>query len=281
MSHFQSSYQRVARDSCFTRLDIRSKLFMICAVTAVALLWQNLAASGSLTLGIILVALWAGIDWRYIRSVLLLSTIFGVTLLFFHGFFPHVGIHQLAGRTTLTPLFTFPAHWRLLGGQALYREGLLYGLSVLAKTLSVVLIIPVGIFTTELDNLIVGLVRAGLPYKIAFIFSSTLRFFPLLLTRIQTIIEAQRLCGLALGKMGVVQKTRSYAKIAVPLILGVLLRSQMLELTLQARAFSGSSERTQLHDSQWGPGDYLLCAGSALFWGGALIAYFGWGIGKW
>ncbi|MCD4738106.1 MAG: energy-coupling factor transporter transmembrane protein EcfT [Anaerolineae bacterium] len=254
---------------------------MICAVTAVALLWQNLAASGSLTLGIILVALWAGIDWHYIRSVLLLSTIFGVTLLFFHGFFPHVGIHQLAGRTTLTPLFTFPAHWRLLGGQSLYREGLLYGLSVLAKTLSVVLIIPVGIFTTELDNLIIGLVRAGLPYKIAFIFSSTLRFFPLLLTRIQTITEAQRLRGLALEKMGVVQKTHSYAKIAVPLILGVLLKSQMLELTLQARAFSGSSERTQLHDSRWGPGDYLLCACSTLFWGGALIAYFGWGIGKW
>ncbi len=281
MSHFQSSYQRVARDSYFTRLDFRSKLLMICAVTAVALLWQNLAASGLLTLGIILVALWAGIDWRYIRSVLLLSTLLGATLLFFHGFFPPAEIRRLTGHAALTPLFTFPVHWWWLGGHSFYREGLLYALSILAKTLSVVLIIPVGIFTTELDDMLVGLVRAGLPYKIAFIFSSTLRFFPLLLARIQTITEAQRLRGLALEKMGLLQKARSYAKIAVPLILSTLMRSQMLELTLQARAFSGSSERTQLHDSRWGPGDYLLCACSTLFLGGALSAYFGWGIGKW
>ena len=277
MSALHQSYQQRAHDSYFTRLDFRSKLFMIGAVTTVALLWQSLTASALLTLGIILVALWVGIEWRYIRSVLLLSTILGLTLIFFHGFFPPLEFQRAA----LTPLFTFPLHWWLLGGRSFYQEGLLYSLSSFARLISLILIIPIGIFTTELDNLIVSLVRAGLPYKIAFIFSSTLRFFPLLLGRIQTITEAQRLRGLALEKMGWLPKARSYAKIAVPLILSTLMRSQMLELTLQARAFSGQSKRTQLHNSQLGRGDYLLIAGSALFLSGALIAYFGWGIGKW
>jgi hypothetical protein len=127
---------------------------------------------------------------------------------------------------------------------------------VIFKTLALVLILPVAIFTTEVNNMIVGMVRARIPYKLVFIFSSTIRFFPLLFEEIQMIIEAQRLRGLAMEKMGPIKRVRVYAKVAIPLILGAMVKSQALEVVLQSKAFTGSSERTYLHESILTPLDW-------------------------
>jgi energy-coupling factor transport system permease protein len=137
-----------------------------------------------------------------------------------------------------------------------------------------------GIFTTDVDKFIVGMVRARVPYKLAFIFSATLRFVPLLFGEIQAIIEAQRLRGLAMEKMGPIQRVRVYAKVAVPLILGAMVKSQMLEVVLQSKAFTGSPDRTYLHESVLGPADYAMMAFFALLFVAAVVAYFWLGIGK-
>ena len=42
--------------------------------------------------------------------------------------------------------------------------------------------------------------------SLAFIFSATLRFFPLLFSEIGNIIQAQRLRGLAMEKMNIIQR---------------------------------------------------------------------------
>lgn len=159
-------------------------------------------------------------------------------------------------------------------------EGVAYALNGVFKTLTMTLVIPLGIFTTDANTMMVGMVKARIPYRIAFVFSSTLRFFPLLLGESRTIIEAQRLRGLAFEKMGPVQRVRVYAKVAVPLILGAMMKSQMLEVVLQSKAFSGSSDRTYLHESHLGLGDYLLLALSCLGGIAALVAYTVWGVGR-
>ncbi len=60
--------------------------------------------------------------------------------------------------------------------------------------------------------------------------------------------------GLAFETMGPVKRLRVYAKIAVPLILGALVKSQMLDIVLQSKAFTGSPERTYLHEDAAGRG---------------------------
>jgi energy-coupling factor transport system permease protein len=128
--------------------------------------------------------------------------------------------------------------------------------------------------------MIVALVRAKVPYNIAFIFSSTLRFFPLLIQEFSLIMEAQRLRGLAFEKMGVVKRVRMYAGIAVPLILNAMVKSQQLEVVLQSKAFSGSPDRTYLHESVLKPLDYSLIAFFILFFSIALYLLLAFGIGK-
>jgi energy-coupling factor transport system permease protein len=269
----------IDRDAFFTRLDFRPKLFLMFCVTIVAFVWQSPIANGLLAALMGAMALASGVKWQYIRATLRLMMVLGIMLLVFHGFFNKIGVLRLIEAESLTPLFTLPRDWWLVGGVTLSLEGLLYGLNAFFATLAMFLVVPLTVFTTDTNNMIVALVRARVPYKFAFIFSSTLRFFPLLLEEVQTIIEAQRLRGLEIEEMSAFRKARVYGRVAVPLILGTLLKSQSLEIALQSRAFSGDPDRTYLHESTLGTAEYGVLAACALFLIGALIAYVVWDVG--
>lgn len=274
------TFQTVERDSFFTRLDFRPKLVMMVVISLVAFVWESPLAQALLAGAVIITCLLVGVKWSYIRMIFTIMIPFYILLLLTHGFFNVAQVQALTGKTELTPLFTFPAAWPLIGGGSMSVEGVLYGVNVILKTLTLVLVIPLGIFTTEVDKFIVGMVKARVPYKLAFIFSATLRFVPLLLSEIQAIIEAQRLRGLAVEKMGLAQRVSVYAKVAVPLILGAMVKSQMLEVVLQSKAFTGTADRTYLHDSTLRISDYLMIAFFIAFFVAAIVAYFAVGFGK-
>ena len=273
-------FQTVAHGSLFTRLDFRTKLALLVAITAVALLWESPLAQAGLALGVLAACLASGVRLRYLRLLLLVSVPFGLMLIGIHGFFNVAQVKQLLHTDTLTSLFRFPESWWLVGGAGVTWEGLAFGANVALKTVTILLVVPLAIFTTDVDTLLVDLVQSRIPYSLAFIFSATLRFFPLLFADANAILEAQRLRGLALEKMAPHRRLRLYAGIAVPLILGALVRSQQLEIVLQAKAFSGSPERTYLHEAALGRSDYAVLVFCALFFSAALALYLGWGVGR-
>lgn len=274
------NFQTVNKESLFTRLDFRTKLVMIVTITLIAFIWESPITGGILTLSVGLACLVAGIKLDYLATLLKIMIPFYLFLLVSMGFFNVEQVKALIHHRELTPLFTIPKDSWILGGATLSLEGILYGVNVMFKTLTMLLVIPLGIFTTDVNQMIVSMVKANIPYKIVFIFSSTLRFFPLLFSEIQAIIEAQRLRGLAFEKMGGLQRLRVYATVAVPLILNAMTKSQTLEVVLQSKAFSGSSQRTYLHESILTASDYWMmggCVGLSIL---ALIAYFAWGMGQ-
>lgn len=270
----------VERGSFFTRLDFRSKLVLMGAITLVAFVWESVMLGGLLALALALTCLAAGVKFGYIRTVLILLLPFAAFMILMQGFLGADLVRARLDREALTPIFTFPASWALVGGGMMTWEGVLYALNVVFKTLTMILVLPLGIFTTDVNAMVISMVKMRVPYKIAFIFSSTLRFFPLLFEEIQTIIEAQRLRGLAFETMGPLQRLRVYAKIAVPLILGALVKSQMLDIVLQSKAFTGSPQRTYLHETQLRVVDYAVIVGSVLFVVASAVAYVSWGIGR-
>ncbi|TRU71305.1 MAG: energy-coupling factor transporter transmembrane protein EcfT [Microcystis viridis Mv_BB_P_19951000_S69] len=267
------NWQTVDRDSPFTRLDFRTKLTMMIVVTLIAFTWESPLAGGFLTLIVALACLWAGVKWSYILTILKFMAPFYLFLLITMGFFNVEQVKALTGKTELTPLLT-------VGSTKMTVEGTLYGLNVIFKTLTMVLIIPLAIFTTDINQMMVSLTKARIPYKIVFIFSSTLRLFPLLVEESRSIISAQRLRGLAIEKMGWLQKGKIYASIAVPLILNAMAKSQKLEVVLQAKAFSGDPNRTFLQESILTNKDYLLIIGFLFLLVLAIILYVKFGVGK-
>jgi len=272
--------QTVKYDSLFTRLDFRSKLVTILSITILAFVWESPIAGGILMLSVILACVLAGVRLNYLGTILKVMIPFYLFLIVSMGFFNVEQVKLLANKSELTTIFSFPQTWWLIGGAKMSWEGTLYGLNIVFKTLTMILVIPLAIFTTDVNQMTVGMVRAKIPYKVVFIFSSTLRFVPLLLEEVQSIIESQRLRGLNFEKMGVFQKAQVYAKVAVPLILNSLSKSQKLEIVLQSKAFSGSSNRTYLHESALTIPDYVLMIGSVVLFIVAIALYFGFGIGK-
>jgi len=266
-------FQTVERDSFFTHLDFRPKLVMMIVISIIAFVWESPLLQVAMAALIVVAALAAGVKFSYVRLVFTIMIPFYILLLLTHGFFNVEQVKTLTGRTELTPMFIFPENWWLIGGGMMSWEGFLYGINAIFKTLSLVLVIPLGVFTTDVDTMIIGMVRAHIPYKIAFIFSATLRFFPVLFQEIGNIIEAQRLRGLAMENMNPIQRVKVYAKVAIPLILGAMVKSQQLEVVLQSKAFSGSPVRTYLHESKMGTMDYLLTAFFILLLIVAIILY--------
>ena len=180
----------------------------------------------------------------------------------------------------LTPIFTFAQQWPLVGGGTLTVEGTLFGLNVVFKSLPTVLSVYLAILTTDLDNIVVGMVRSRIPYKVAFVFASTLRFFPMLSEQIQMIIEAQRLRGLAAEKMNIIQRMRVYSRVGIPLVLNAVAKSQQLDVVLQSKGFSGSAERTYCNEADLTREDHFFMALLAAFFVAALVLYFTAGVGR-
>jgi len=262
--------EHVSRPSAFSRLDVRVKLFIVFLVSTLIFVWANVVYLAVMFLALLLVALASHIDPRYIRRLLLIMGPFLVILLLVHGLF------NIVGRTAL---LTAPEWVPVLGGVSLYWEGLVFGFAVFLRLLCPLLVMPLVVMTTDVNDLILGLVRLRVPYKVAFIFAVVLRFVPFLLGEIGAITEAQRLRGLALEKMGFFRRIPVFATLAVPLILGSLLKAQTLEVVLQSKAFSGSPDRTFVHDIRMRPTDYAVLFSGILLLILAVFArlYWGWG----
>ena len=167
-------------------------------------------------------------------------------------------LHYTIGHESLTPVFSVPVRVPVIGGAVLSQEGLWYAVAVISRSVTLFLLAPLFLLTTDPNQLVVGLVRIRVPYTLAFAFTSMLRFFPLLLEELNAATEAQRLRGYAIESMGAVAKVRIYSQVAIPVILGTLHRAQLTEVVLQSRGFPGGSTRTFLHAPKSGPASSLL-----------------------
>ncbi len=147
----------------------------------------------------------------------------------------------------------------ILGGRfTLYLEGTLFGVGMAFRTFALMLAVPMVISTTDMNKLVLGLIDFRVPYKITFVFTMALRFAPLLLEEFRAIQDAQRLRGLDTKKMSLFKRVKVAAAMVVPLVLGTMMKSTNLEIALQAKAFSGSNDRTFLNEINMQPTDWLI-----------------------
>ena len=273
-------FETVNKKSFFTYLDFRTKLLMIIVVTIITFLWESPFNEGLLSLVIGYGCILAGIQLNYFKKIFMFMIPFHSFILIVTGFFYIDQIKVLLNINDLTPIFILPNSWFWIRGLTMNYEGILYGLNIIFKTLNMVLIIPLGIFTTDVNDMVIGMVKMKIPYKIVFIFSSTLRFFPLLVEEIQSILEAQKLRGLALNKVSFKKKAIIYLNLAVSLILNSMAKTNKIEIVLQSKSFSGSSNRTYLHESSFNNFDYLTISFLITFLMSVIFVYFWYGIGE-
>jgi energy-coupling factor transport system permease protein len=153
-----------------------------------------------------------------------------------------------------TPIFR-------LGDAKFTVEGVLFGITISLKILSVVAFIPLVTFTTSMPRLMAGLAMLRLPYKLVFTFGVAMRFTPLVAHTFRDIVAAQRLRAYDLQAMGLPRRViRGYVPIFIPLLLTLLRRSADLDVAIESRAFGAPVKRTYLDELRFGPADAAVVA---------------------
>jgi len=149
------------------------------------------------------------------------------------------GFMYFRGRTPLFYLFGYP----------FTVEGLLFGITLSLKVLTIVSTVPILTKTTTMTDLISALARLHIPYQIIFIFTTAMNFTDVIEETYNNIRESQYLRGYSLSEMNVIKRVvKGYAPIFIPLVLTVLRKASITDLAIEARAFGATKNRTYVNE---------------------------------
>ncbi|MEM2739727.1 MAG: energy-coupling factor transporter transmembrane component T [Candidatus Bathyarchaeia archaeon] len=157
----------------------------------------------------------------------------------------------------------------IIGYTAITYAGLLWGTTVTMKIALAVTAACLLTYTTPISD-IVSIVGRILPYKASFIVMTGVRFYPVLLERIQGIIDAARSRGWESSYRDPVKGFRSLYTIVFPSIREAILLSERMSLSIESRAF-GVKKPTPIKSLAFSRSDIFFIAFVSSFTG--LLAY--------
>lgn len=199
----------------------------------------------------------ADITFSQIRIMLIYVIIFlAINFILTFLFSPLYGT-EIYG--TRHDLFSFGGRYVLTEEQLLYQ---------ITKTLKYASVVPLGIIfflSTNPSEFAASINRIGLPYKAAFAFSLTLRYFPDLIRDYENIAAAQQTRGLDLSKKEKVsRRMKNIMNIFIPLVFSTLDRIDTISNTMDLRGFGKEKKRSWYAARSLKTGDVVsivLCAG--------------------
>ncbi len=177
------------------------------------------------------------IDFAYYKSLLIGTlSVLGINALFMFAVAPEQGPILIGSNT---PLLVLPA------GYSLTQETLYYLILITLKYFSMFPIALVFVFTTHPSEFASSLNRIGVPYKIAYAISLTLRYLPDVKADFTNIMHAQQARGIDLSKdVSLIMRFKGIAKILIPLIFSSLDRADKISNAMILRGFGQKTSRT-------------------------------------
>ncbi len=163
-------------------------------------------------------------------------SVLGINALFMFAVAPNQGSILIG---TNTPFLNLPA------GYSLTQETLYYLILITLKYFSMFPIALVFVFTTHPTEFASSLNRIGVPYKIAYAISLTLRYLPDVKTDFTNIMHAQQARGIDLSKkVPLMMRFKGIANILIPLIFSSLDRAEKISNGMILRGFGQKTSRT-------------------------------------
>ncbi|MEN8241619.1 MAG: energy-coupling factor transporter transmembrane component T [Chloroflexota bacterium] len=123
-------------------------------------------------------------------------------------------------------------------------ESLLYSL---ARTMLILLMIISGmnlLSTTRNEELVLGMIKLGLPYRVGFAISTSLRMVPTISSSIYTISQAQRSRGLDLESGNILERIKKYIPLLIPVFISTIRGTNVFGMALESKGFGAREERT-------------------------------------
>lgn len=193
-----------------------------------------------------------------VSFVLVFTTIFALlNALMVYLFAPQYGVSLYGAKTVL---------WEGLGIYTVTSQQLFYMLNMVLKYFCTVPLAVVFLMTTHPSQFASSLNQIGVPYKIAYAVSLTMRYIPDIQEEFFTIRMSQEARGLELSKKGkLMDRIKGNLSLVVPLIFSSLGRIDTISTAMELRRFGKNSKRTWFTYQALQKQDYLVFLVIALF----------------
>lgn len=217
------------------RLDPRTKIFILMTAFVIVLYFHNPLWVAPVSLLIVLEGLISRSlgNLRRIRHVMIVLTV--SSLIMWTAF--------VGGETKLFWIFEL--------------EALAYSVSRVLVMLSLVTAGMIFMSTTRNEEFIIGMIRLGLPYRVGFAISTSLRLVPTIVASVSTIAQAQRSRGLDLDSGNIIERIRKYIPLLVPVFVSTIRSTNVFGMALESRGFGARPDRTFYLQFQYQKADYL------------------------
>ncbi len=155
----------------------------------------------------------------------------------------------------------FPPFLPVVGGWLPVTEGgVLYGIAMTLRVMCFVSPFSVILSTTQPRDIIMALVdELHVPYDYAFLFTTTLRFMPVIGAEVNTISQAQRSRAYPVEGWNPIRKIQALIPISMPIVFIAIEKADRLGLCMDLRGY-GSKNRTFLHVFQFRFADWAALA---------------------
>lgn len=143
-------------------------------------------------------------------------------------------------------------------------ESLLYSI---ARTMLILFMIISGmnlLSTTRNEELVLGMIKLGLPYRVGFAISTSLRMVPTIAQSIYTISQAQRSRGLDLESGNILERIRKYIPLLIPVFISTIRGTNVFGMALESKGFGARDDRTFFLEMTMTRRDYIMLAFSII-----------------
>lgn len=226
------------KDRFLHKLDPRTKIFVMLVSFAIALMFSSLTVLLLLSAVIIV--------YGYIGKVLSNLKRIQVILI------------MIALMSILLWAFTYPGTTRLWG--PITKEGIIYGIAIGLKFDIMIISGMIFLSSTKIEEISLGLVKLGIPYRPAFAFSTAIRLVPMIVATSYTITQAQKSRGLDLDTGSFLQRIKKYIPLLIPVLISVIRQANILAMALESKGFGYSDRRTNYLEIKYTAKDYILIA---------------------
>jgi len=257
MIRIRSLVEPSLEDSIIHRMDPRVKIVLIISVSMLVISLDNPWALLCVALSTLILYPIAKLPWSKIRALLLLllPIIWGIMIaqaLFYHQF----------PRTVMFTLIPpdFPILGKLTNGLHVYEEGWLYGAKQSLRFISELAIGLLAVWTTDSQVLLRGLTQLRIPYTIAFMLITGIRFIPILISETMTVVVVQRLKAFNPLRIGFRSVIKTLLFTSVPILANCVRRSRTLAISVESRAFRSGEKRTYLREEKLRAWEFLFIA---------------------
>jgi energy-coupling factor transport system permease protein len=136
-------------------------------------------------------------------------------------------------------------------------EAFLFGLGSALRIDTMIIAGAVFLSTTRNEEMVLGMVKLGVPYRFGFAFSTALRLVPTIAGTTFTIRQAQRSRGLDLDSGNAIQRLRKNIPLVVPAFLSTIRSTNVFGMALDSKGFGARPKRTNYLRVRFGAADWV------------------------